>query len=156
MGNTTGRPERDFDYRASFGGQGEYKDPLINMSGVSRFVPGHVTDILTDFTVGLLQERSWESFALILSHKAVHAPFTAQEGYRGLFDGVRVLSPAKFGADLGRKPAFLSRRVISKDSGQVRHFMRRYLQTPARVDERVGWVVAARESRVRLAVPEVG
>ncbi len=69
-------PRPGFDYWLSFKGQGVYEDPVLNENGREFRATGYMSDILTDHAVEFLEKKRDKPFCMVLSHKAVHEPFT--------------------------------------------------------------------------------
>ena len=53
-------------------GQGEAVNPKLNIDGERQEVPGHVTDVLTDYAVDFMKQTGDLPFMLLLAHKALH------------------------------------------------------------------------------------
>jgi N-acetylglucosamine-6-sulfatase len=87
MGHDSDEPQPGFDHWASFRGQGEYFDPLLNVDGSRRQMKGYTTDVLTDVALGWLQQErdTGKPFFLYLSFKAVHYPFTPAPRNQGRY-----------------------------------------------------------------------
>lgn len=73
---TDDQPRAGFDYWLSFKGQGVYLNPPLNENGRSFKAKGYMTDILTDYALKQIRRKHDRPFCLVLSHKAVHGPFT--------------------------------------------------------------------------------
>lgn len=126
-----------FDRWLSFKGQGTYRNPIVNVDGAERQAPGHVTDVLTDYALDFVSRERDRPFLLILSHKAVHAPFTPQSRFDGRYSNATIELPPTFGEDLSTKPSFLPLRPVG-DSTTLVTRIRDYHETVAGVDESVG------------------
>lgn len=91
LGLDDGGPRPGFSHWVGFAGQGVYLDAdgthPLNVNGEQVPLGGYVTDVLTDHAVAWLErpERRSRPFALVLSHKAVHAPFLPAERHRAAF-----------------------------------------------------------------------
>ncbi len=87
MGHSDDNPKADFDRWVSFQGQGVYRDPVLNVDGQRKKVPGYITDILTDYALEFLRQRPDQEkpFFLYLSHKAVHSEFQPAQRHQGLY-----------------------------------------------------------------------
>jgi N-acetylglucosamine-6-sulfatase len=71
MGNDdTRRP--GWTHWVAMKGQGEAVNPKLNIDGERREVPGHVTDVLTDYAVDFMKQTGDRPFMLFLAHKALH------------------------------------------------------------------------------------
>ncbi|MBF0198698.1 MAG: sulfatase-like hydrolase/transferase, partial [Planctomycetes bacterium] len=99
-------PRPGVDYWLSFNGQGVYHDPPVNENGEKKKLKGYMTEILTDKAISFLRNRpNNKPFAAVLSHKAVHAPFTPEEKYKNTYDDDAVKEPPTFQDDFkGRSP----------------------------------------------------
>ena len=87
MGHDIDDPRPGFNYWASFRGQGTYFDPVLNIDGTRKKLPGYTTDVLTDLALQWLkkQKEGRHPFFLYLSFKAVHYPFIPAPRYRGRY-----------------------------------------------------------------------
>ncbi|GJM31582.1 MAG: acetylglucosamine-6-sulfatase [Saprospiraceae bacterium] len=91
MGEHHNSARPGFDFWASFRGQGQYYNPLINVNGeeVQFKDSAYVTDVLTDYALDFLQKRNQQKpFFLYLSHKAVHAEFLPAPRHRDRYAAV--------------------------------------------------------------------
>jgi N-acetylglucosamine-6-sulfatase len=102
-------PRPGFDHWVSFHGQGVYTDPWLNVNGRKLQGSGYVTDLLTDYAVDWLADGASEPFLLMLSHKAVHAPFTPAPRHQAALPGAWLPEPASFRDDFADKPAWQRR-----------------------------------------------
>ncbi len=112
MNSTTDAPRPGFDYWLSFRGQGAYTDPLLNENGHAVQATGYITDILTDYAAQWLRGRGSEPFLLVLSHKAVHDPFTPAPRHVGALPDAVLPEPVSFGDSFLTKPAWQRRYVM--------------------------------------------
>jgi N-acetylglucosamine-6-sulfatase len=149
LGSAVGIPPPWFDRWVSFSGQGEYRDPTLNIDGELIAHTGHMTDLLTTYSLDFLKKATPDTtpFVLVLSHKAVHAPFTPQERFEGTLAAAAIEPPPTFEEDLSLKPAWVATRAISEDVGQLRSLIQQYFETLRGVDESVGEVLAAIQER---------
>ncbi len=97
-------PRPGFDYWLSFLGQGVYINPELNESGHDFKATGYMTDLLTDYAATWLKRPRQTPFCLILSHKAVHGPFTPARRHRKLFTDVQMPKPVSFDDTYEGKP----------------------------------------------------
>lgn len=143
MGTQEG-PQPGFDHWVSFPGQGVYRNPVLNINGETKRVPGYITDILTDLAVQWLRERSAGPFCLCLSHKAVHSDFIPAHRHSGLFTDAVIEPPASIHDTLEGKPEWL-RQVKRAGPGaeyrEMAELVRNYCRCLAAVDESVGRVM---------------
>jgi N-acetylglucosamine-6-sulfatase len=136
MGSTA-HPQPGFNHWVSFRSQGSYIDPELNVDGKTLDAKGHMTDILTDFTLEFLSKDRAAPFFVILSHIAVHEPLTVQERFAGKYEKEIVTLPLSYGEDPSGKPEFLKCRSFRNDS-LLTDKVKRYFETLAGVDECVG------------------
>lgn len=102
-------PRPGFDHWLSFRGQGTYIDPELNENGRDFKATGYMTDLLTDAAVAWLARPRQRPFCLILSHKAVHGPFTPAPRHAEAFTDVEMPEPAGFQDDFADKPGWIRR-----------------------------------------------
>jgi N-acetylglucosamine-6-sulfatase len=95
MGHDDDSPRPGFDHWASFKGQGEYFDPLLNINGTRKQFKGYITDVLTDLALEWLAggRDAKRPFCLYLAHKAVHFPFQPAPRHRGRYEKAEVKRP---------------------------------------------------------------
>ena len=97
MGEHHSGPRPGFDFWASFKGQGDYYNPVINVNGTEEVHTdsAYVSDVLTDYALDFLNNRDPEKpFFLYLSHKGVHAMFKPAKRHRGIYENGEVAYPA--------------------------------------------------------------
>lgn len=142
MGFLNAAPKPGFDRWVSFIGQGKYLDPFINVDGERMQVKGHMTEILTKYTLEFLNRDRQNPFFLILSHKAVHEPFTVQAPFYRLYENANIVLPTTYGEDLSGKPLFLQKysQFFRQD---LKLRIRQYYECLAGVDESAGKIFAA-------------
>jgi N-acetylglucosamine-6-sulfatase len=141
MGYYNATPKPGFDRWVSFIGQGKYLNPIINVDGEKFQASGHITDILTNYALDFLASNRQKPFFLVLSHKAVHAPFTAQARFYRIYENANIIFPATKGEDLSDKPAFLQAySEFFKQDLKLR--IRQYYECFAGVEEGVGKILA--------------
>jgi N-acetylglucosamine-6-sulfatase len=85
MGGRDSSPRPGWDHWVSFPGQGRYfypgekgepEEKQFNVNGQLTPVEGYVTDLVTDRAVDWIKGRkSGDRFAMVVAHKACHAPF---------------------------------------------------------------------------------
>ncbi len=95
MGHEQDDPRPGFDYWASFKGQGEYLDPVLNINGKRQSFQGYTTDVLTDQALQWLKSGrdKRRPFFLYLSHKAVHFPFQPAQRHAGRYAKGQIKRP---------------------------------------------------------------
>jgi len=96
-----------FDYWLSFRGQGVYTNPTFNENGREFKATGYVTDLLTDHAVEFIKKERKKPFALYLSHKAVHGPFTPAPRHKNSYPGAEIPEPPNARDTFKGKPAWL-------------------------------------------------
>lgn len=141
MGFLNAAPKPGFDRWVSFIGQGKYLNPFINVDGERMQVNGHMTEILTNYTLEFLNRDRQHPFFLILSHKAVHEPFTVQPRFYRLYENANIILPPTYGEDLSDKPAFLQKysELFQQD---LKLRIQQYYECLAGVDESAGKILA--------------
>jgi N-acetylglucosamine-6-sulfatase len=152
MGDPDDSPRPGFRRWISFPGQGRYNDQPLNVDGKRIDGAGYTTDVLTEHAIDFITEERDAPFMLYLSHKAVHAPFTAasrhqgeygeehyphpdtmadtEENYRGKPDWVRAQRMSWHGVD-----------GMYAQSVDFDRFVIDYAETLRAVDDSVGKVV---------------
>ena len=105
-------PRPGFDYWLSFVGQGRYGNPDLNENGRDFQAEGYMTDLLTDYAVNWLKRKRNKPFCLILSHKAVHGPFTPAPRHEDAFADASLPEPASFKDTFEGKPEWQRRAAI--------------------------------------------
>lgn len=90
-----GKVDRFISFTA-VGGQGVYWDCPMVANGKSISTRGYVADVLNDFAMDFLREAQGKNFCLYLAHKTCHAPFSAPEKYRGIYDQAELNLPAEY------------------------------------------------------------
>ncbi|MBK7926680.1 MAG: sulfatase-like hydrolase/transferase [Bryobacterales bacterium] len=79
------------------GGGSKYVDPMLRrgLDGKDEETKGHITDLLTDAAVGVIEKSSKEKpFFLWLTYNAPHTPWTAVEPYKSQYAGKAQPPPA--------------------------------------------------------------
>ncbi len=122
-GITGANPQPGFDRWVSFPGQGTYTETVLNVDGVvDTLRSGHLTDYLTDEALDFIEWQDDRPYFLILSHKAVHAPYIAQDRFRGLHSGAEIITPLTYGQSLDSLPEFIKCRLITGIGWQRQYF----------------------------------
>ncbi len=154
-----------FDFWASFRGQGQYFNPVINFNGEEKAFTdsAYVTDVLTDYALEFLENRNEEKpFFLYLSHKGVHADFKPAPRHLGKYQNEEVAYPPSMFPpnheratvtseeyDYENVPNWVKAQRISWHGvdymyhGQINFddFYKRYCETLLSVDESVNTVI---------------
>ncbi len=159
MGHDDDDPRPGFDHWASFRGQGDYFNPVLNINGTRKTFEGYTTDILTDHALAWLKDRKDERpFFLYLSFKAVHYPFEPAPRNKGRYAKVTIPYPetmANTEANYESQPHWLRERRYSihgidhmetgrYDNDPVPSFeglFRQYCETLYGMDENIGRVL---------------
>jgi N-acetylglucosamine-6-sulfatase len=156
MGNESDEPRKGFDKWVSFRGQGVYYDPLLNIDGKHIQRKGYITDILTEYAVDYIRNKSASTqekpFFLYLSHKAIHAMFEPAERHKGKFDNVKIDYPdtmADTEENYADKPRWVKAQrygwhgVDYLYQGQLEfdEFYKKYCETLLALDEGIGGVL---------------
>ncbi|HET6454857.1 MAG TPA: sulfatase-like hydrolase/transferase [Armatimonadota bacterium] len=102
-------PRPGFDYWLSFLGQGVYDDPKLNENGREFVAKGYMTDLLTDYAVKWLKQDRDKPFCMMLSHKAVHGPFTPPAKYKDALPNAEIPEPASYKDTYEDKPEWMRR-----------------------------------------------
>ena len=112
MDSSRDSPRPGFDHWVSFRGQGVYDDPALNVDGTVVKRSGYITDLLTDYAVEWLNQRTSEPFLLVLAHKAPHAPFEPAPRHEGAFVGASLPEPGNFEDTFAGKPSWQRRYAV--------------------------------------------
>jgi len=111
MGSSDASPKPGFDHWVSFEGQGSYAPmtafgtpAMLNVNGEQVPQDGYVTDVLTRYAVEWIEARGDRPFFLLLSHKAVHLPFTPAGRHVGQYAGVDFPDPPSQDLDARQGP----------------------------------------------------
>ena len=105
-----------FDRWFSFKGQGAFIDPVVNDEGTRRQTTGYMTDIINEHAVDFVNKNhNRKPFAMILSHKAVHAPIIPAERHSTFYDEYEYEAPLVSKGNIESKP-ILQRNVPWKPS----------------------------------------
>lgn len=155
MGEANDNPKPGWDHWVSFRGQGTYTNPTLNVDGERDDYQGYTTDILTDFAIDWLEDRSQheeEPFFLYLSHKAVHAEFKPAERHEGYYKDIEIEYPETMDntvRNYRNKPDWVKEQRYSWHGVDYMYhgefnfdeFYRNYLETLMALDESVGRVL---------------
>lgn len=143
-------------------GQGLYHDPEFIDNGVSKILPGYVTDIITDLTLDVLENRPRDKpFCILSHHKAPHDMWESDDEHAALFADTQIQEPANL-FDTYKDRASAIRQstqtigsprpghtVFADETGhisdpvqrkkaQYQEYMKRYLRCVASIDDNVG------------------
>lgn len=93
-----------FDFHSVLQGQGPYFDPEMIEQGQKKKYAGYTTDIITDITLGWLENRDrTKPFFLCCHHKAPHRPWDPSPKYATLFDDRDIPEPETFYDDYANR-----------------------------------------------------
>jgi len=147
-------PRPGFDRWVSFKGQGVYVDPQINVDGQAEKRTGYITDLLSDFAVEFVKKPHAGPFALYLSHKAVHAPFTPAERHKGLYADDSIPRSPNIEDNLEGKPALTrlvdGKPLVRQGTAAIEKLIRNQLRDLTAVDEGVVRILKALEESGQL------
>jgi N-acetylglucosamine-6-sulfatase len=160
MGGDSDAPQRGFDHWVSFRGQGTYMPNPggLNVNGTKVPQKGYITDELTDYTIGWLESLPKDQpFFAYVSHKAVHSNFVPAERHKGRYAGKSIPTPVSQAKDIDPqgRPRWVSDQRSSHHGvdfpyhGQldVQEYHRRYCETLLAVDDSVGRILAALDTK---------
>ena len=165
MGEDSDEKRPGFDYWITHKGQGQYYDTTFNVNGERKLIKGYYAHVVTDLAIDWLEQEREQPFLLILGHKAPHTPFTPEQKYESIYDGVEITYPES-AFDLDTKPEWVRQRIDTwhgiygplygfredfpdTSPERVRHsadFDRAYTASIKSIDDSVGRVYAALES----------
>ena len=171
MGHDDDSPKPGFDHWVSFRGQGAYNDPTLNINGERVEESGYITDVLTDYALEWMKEKDDRPYALFLSYKAVHFPFTPATRNEDRYSDAKVDYPATMAnteSNYRSQPNWVRERRYgihgvdhmetgSFDSDPVPSFRELYLdyaETVYGIDENLGRVMKAVD-RTAKSVPTI-
>jgi arylsulfatase A-like enzyme len=158
MGHGDDKPRPGFDKWISFRGQGVYHDPTLNIDGRQVKAKGHISDLLTDYTVEWLDKQRSKPFFLYLSHKAVHAMFEPAKRHLGRYENADIEFPRSMAdtpENYAGKPAWVKEQRNSWHGVDYMYhgdmdfetFYKRYCETLLGVDESIGRVLKCLEDK---------
>ncbi|MFT4621533.1 MAG: N-acetylglucosamine-6-sulfatase [Myxococcota bacterium] len=165
MGGPSSAPRPGWDHWVSFPGQGRYNYPgdkgspeerQFNINGELVPVEGYVTDLVTDHAVDWLKSQAkGERFAMVIGHKACHAPFEPAPRHADAFADAPVPAPLPdTDAAYKGRPNWLRRMRESLFGAETLYngrwkefadWYRDYHRTLLSVDESVGRLLATLE-----------
>ncbi len=152
MGNDDA-PRPGFDRWVSFKGQGRYDDPPLNIDGKVTPHTGYITDILSTHASEFLAKKRTKPFALYLSHKAIHGPFTPADRHKELFAATPIVRSANAQDNHDGKPA-LQRKIDGAPAinglGSNDELIRNQLRCLTSIDEGLGTVLKTLDETKQL------
>ncbi len=148
-------PQGGFDHWIGCKGQGEYRDPWLNINGRRQKVNGYFTDIMTEQALSFLAKPSSDPFLLYVSHKAVHADFEAADRHKGRYAKAPVSTPPSASVRQGKPAWLLKKRDVSRHGlahlyegrQTLESLSQGYAETLAALDDSVGAVLDAVDRR---------
>jgi N-acetylglucosamine-6-sulfatase len=150
LGRESDVPDPAFRFWAGFKGQGTYFDPVLNVNGERRKLPGYVTDVLTDQAIGFIQRKRDQPFFLYLGHKAPHSPVTPPKDLAELYTDVDVPLPKTYYENHDDKPAWYLEfhdhdafHTLLHPVEKYREYVRNYCRTLVSVDRNLGRLLKA-------------
>jgi len=91
-----------FDYWNILPGHGNYHDPTFIEMGRTKKHTGYVTDLITDFTLDWLRNRTSDKpFCLMYHHKAPHRNWQPDDKHAKMYENVEIPYPLTFNDDYG-------------------------------------------------------
>ena len=89
-----------FDYWNVLPGQGDYHNPTFIEMGQQKKHTGYVTDLITDFTIDWLANRTSDKpFCLMYHHKAPHRNWEPDEKHAKMYEDIDIPIPETFDDD---------------------------------------------------------
>ena len=171
----SGKVRPGFDRWMSFRGQGNYFDQAFtDEKGREIQSQGYITDILTGYAEEFIAARAGEArpWSLVVSHKAVHEPFSPAPRHENIYPDARTVEPAAASDDLSDEPEWMRaeqelmgrKRLSASEVAAYRVPQRiepkpydthgavemKYLRAVQAVDESVGRILAALEKTGEL------
>ncbi len=105
------KPRPGFDHWFSFTGQGKYDKNTFNENGKTLVIERYITDELNDRALTFIKKKRSKPFALYLSHKAIHGPFTPAVRHNELYSDAKLIEPATWNDPMSDKPDEI-RRIL--------------------------------------------
>lgn len=112
------RPRPGFDHWFSFTGQGRYNKNTFNENGETVVIERYITDELNDRALAFIKQKRDKPFALYLSHKAIHGPFTPAERHKGDYTDATLREPETWNDPMTDKPDEI-RRILSRGMSAI-------------------------------------
>ena len=84
MGNSP-QPHLGFDHWAALPGQGRYLNPIFNINGETRTIPGHSGQVTADMANEWLRRSRTKPFCMVVGFKEPHGPRTPPEHLASLY-----------------------------------------------------------------------
>lgn len=139
-------PQPGWDWWMARVGHG-HSDADFNYNGVVKELEGHVTDVLTDSTIALINKVT-EPFLIYVCYSATHSPTKPRDEEDGIFDDDEMPIPDNFEPYQINYPSFLGTEpFFSHDSAGLADDWRGYFEMMAGVDVGVSKILAALEAK---------
>ncbi|MCP4752378.1 MAG: sulfatase [Proteobacteria bacterium] len=120
------------------GGQGVYFDcPLIVDGKHTPSRKRYITEELTDYTLEFIDDNKDEPFAIYLSHKTVHAPFTPPPEFKGRYDEAEVVLPEEADSWVGMTRG----NLMALQFAPLESTMKNYAEAVAAMDLQIGRIL---------------
>lgn len=139
-------PRPGFDRWTAFRGQGFYFDCPLNVDGQSVKAEQYITDELNERALAFLRQKHEKPFLLVLSHKAVHAPFAPAPRHENLYDDIQPESYDDPDDVMADKPKYI-RDAAEKRRGGLpalpspgKNYLN-YMRTLSAVDDGIGAIL---------------
>ena len=151
-----------FNYWNVLPGQGLYNDPEFIDHGVSKIIPGYVTDIITDITLDVLENRPQDRpFCILCHHKAPHDMWESDDKHASMFEGETIPEPKNLFDEYDTRASAVRQStqtigssnpghtLFERETGHVtdpderrraqyQEYIKRYLRCVAAIDDNVG------------------
>jgi N-acetylglucosamine-6-sulfatase len=127
-------PQPGWNYWMARIGSG-HKNANFNLNGSVKNMKGHVTDVLTDTAVAVINRIS-EPFLIYICYSATHSPYVPRDADKHLFENIDMPLPDNYYKYTNNYPNFLYTSTFSSpDSAVLKDDIRGYYQVMAGVDE---------------------
>lgn len=143
MGNHP-QPHLGFDHWAALPGQGRYVDPIFNINGEQKTIPGHSGQVTADLAMEWLGRHRTKPFCAVVGFKEPHGPRTPPAHLASLYADVKVEVPRVDPQDLDGKPGTVHKRA-TPDPERYAEDRRNYWRCITAADEQMGRILEALE-----------
>jgi len=139
-------PQPGWDFWMARVGSG-HKNATFNYNGTEKKMIGHVTDVLTDTAVALINKIA-EPYLLYICYSATHNPYIPRSEDAHLYDDTEIPLPDNFYPYQRNYPDFLVESAFTvTDSAALTEDLRGYYEVMAGVDEDLQKIFEALESK---------